>query len=131
MNALNVIFYNKFWDLLRCCKKQLSKKKNHQKKAMVSSLVDRAVELSDHKYHNGNFSILSLNFYPHNFVYKSIKRRLYSTIYQNNSQIFKINKTVNYIVLPFSEKIQYGLTHMFCICRITIVLICYSNLNFV
>jgi len=79
-----------------------------QKINIISYLVDRAIKLSENKFHNKNINlvkkILIQNEFPKEFFEKYIKKRLYTIKYgvissaQNDPTIDKIN-----LVLPFYD----------------------------
>lgn len=76
------------------------------KRGVVNSLVDRAILLSDRKYHSENLAkvkqVLSWNCYPSDFVENSIKKRLsklQNDMDTNQSQNVATQR--NFIVSPY------------------------------
>ena len=99
------------------CLNFLSQHPKHQKIAMVYNYVDRAIKLSDEKYHDENItkvkSFLNDNNYPDFFINKYVTSRL-NKIRNNNNNYTKENKSKNYnrvVVIPFVQGVYERISH--------------------
>lgn len=87
-----------------------------QKIAMVYNMTDKAIILSDKKFHFKNLNIvrntLRNNHYPNNFINKYIQFRINNINNPNNKEKNKINDSESIIVLPFVRQIykQFNMT---------------------
>lgn len=83
-----------------------------QKIAVVYSLVDRVIKLSEKQYHQENLFLikntLSKNGYPQNFLNKFIKKRINYLNQNTNNNLNDRNKfdNNNMLVLPYVESLQ-------------------------
>ena len=91
-----------------------SQNPNNNKIAIIYSLVDKAIKLSDESFHNENLSLIKQllfdNDYPVDLVNTRIEKRL--KFFNNNSKKSKVN-TKPRIVLPFVEELNPIMNNFF------------------
>ena len=100
--------------------------------AVIYGLVDRAILLSDKKFHyeaiNKVISTLKLNNYPTNFINKFVKKRKITLKNRkNNKTALSDNINNKFIIIPFIEKISPKIKSL--IKSKMNVKVCYSKSN--